>query len=226
MQVNAEGTRNILEACLNARIARIIHVSSVAVISANPAIPLRDDLPYSASNPYGSSKIEAEKIAVGYRKKGLDIAIVRPSFVYGEEEPHLLPRLVRLAGKRLLPVLGKADNRLHLVSVDNVVDVIILCIFKEEALSGTYIVADKKPLTVRRFFEVLAEAQGAKPPLNIPEPVFTLLRHLPIIGRKVSFLKKDRFYSIERIEDILGYTPRINSDEGLRKSVIALKERR
>ena len=61
-RVNVGGTRNVLEACLNEGVTKVIYLSSVSVITGNKEVPLRDDLPYKATNPYGESKIEAEKI--------------------------------------------------------------------------------------------------------------------------------------------------------------------
>ena len=73
MRINRDGTQNVLDACVKEGIERVVYLSSVAVISGNSQTPLTDDLPYSATNQYGESKIEAEKIALSYRKKGLKI---------------------------------------------------------------------------------------------------------------------------------------------------------
>ena len=71
-KVNALGTENVCRVARQRRIKKMVYLSSVAVVSGNPEIPLVEDLPYKATNPYGESKIVAEKIALDYRKKGLN----------------------------------------------------------------------------------------------------------------------------------------------------------
>ncbi len=102
--VNVRGTRNIADACLKYKTKKLIHVSSIAVINGNSGVPLKDDMPYGAMNAYGRSKIEAERIVLGCREKGLSVSVIRPCMVYGEGEPHLLDRIFELVRRRLLPV--------------------------------------------------------------------------------------------------------------------------
>ena len=218
-RVNVEGTRNVLEACLEEGIKRVIYLSSVAVVSGNPDIPITEDLPFKATNPYGQSKLEAEKIALEYRNKGLKIAALRPCMVYGEGEPHGLEYLTRLVKMRLLPVFGGGDNKIHLVSVENVVDVMVLCISKEAAYEGSYFIADKEILTIKEFLNFIAGLLGAKPPIVIPKGLTKVLVKLPFVGKKISFLLKDRVYSIRRLEEKLGYVPRVSTYDGLGKAV-------
>ena len=226
MRVNAEGTRNVLGACFNEGINKVIHVSSVAVIAANDEVPLTDDMPLKARNPYGQSKLAAEKVALDYRRKGLKVAIIRPSMVYGKNEPHGLGMLVNGIKWRMLPVFGKGNNRIHLVSVENVVDVMLLCLSKEAAYDGTYIIADKETLTAKELFEYIAEVVGAKPPFVIPEKVTAVLGKLPLIKHMVSMFAKERYYSIKALREKLGYVPRVSVYEGLKEAVLPYRERR
>ena len=219
---NVEGTRNILDACLKENIKKIIYLSSVAVISGNPQVPLTEDLPFKATNRYGESKIEAEKIALEYREKGLRIAILRPPFVYGEDEPHGLGFLTRLIRYRLFPILGKGDNKLHLVCVDNVVDVMMFALSNEKAYDGSYFVADKEVLSVNEVFEYMAKVLRARPPLHIPQSFMPILTHLPIVGKNFSIFTKDRVYSIKRLEEELGYSPRVSVYDGLKKALLSV----
>lgn len=221
MRINRDGTRNVLDACAKETIERIVYLSSISVISNNPQVPLTDSLPYKATNRYGESKIEAEKIALSYRKKGLKISIIRPVMVYGEHEPHLLGLLARLIRWRLLPVIGSGNNRFGLVCVDNVVDVMMLALNKDEAYDGTYIVADKEALSMREFFEYIAKIQGAGCPFTIPEKLISFFEPMPFIGKRLLFLKKDRAYSIQRIRERLGYVPRISVYDGLKKAILS-----
>ncbi len=222
MRVNREGTRNVLEACLAEGVKRVIYLSTIAVISGNKEVPLTDSLPYKATNPYGQSKLEAEKIALEYRKKGLKIAILRPCGVYGEGEPHGLSHLVGAVKRRTIPIFGKGDKKIQLVSVENVVDVMILCLSKKEAYRGTYLVADKEALSVRELLNYIAKILGVKPPLVMPEIVAVILAKIPFAKDFVSYFLKDRLYSIKRLRECLGYVPRISAYDGLKRTILAV----
>jgi len=222
LRANAEGSRNVFDACLNEGIEKVVYLSSIAVVSGNPEVPITDDMPYKATNPYGESKVAAEKIALEYREKGLKIAILRPPIVYGEDESHGLKVLINLIRWRLLPILGKGTNRLHLVDIENVVDVMILALSEERLYEGSYIVADKEILSIRELLDYIAKITGTRGPIQIPERFVCLFTHLPLVGKRVRFFRKDRIYSTKRLQERLGYTPRISVYEGLKRAVMSL----
>ena len=223
---NINGTENICRTSLKNGVDRFIYLSSVSVISGNPESPLTEELPYKASNAYGVSKIEAEKIVVDYRNKGLKSAIIRPCMVIGENEPHAMDKLLRWVKLRRVLVLEipEIDSSLHLVYVGNVVQLLMLALEKEEALKGTFMVADKEPVTVRKFMEILYdEYNGSRPPV-VPRALMKILMIVPPVRKKIKRFFKERVYDISRATDILGYDPKISTEEGLRKTVKYWKE--
>lgn len=223
---NVAGTENLLDACLAEGIKKVIYLSTVAVVCGNPEVPLTEDLPYKATDPYGQSKIEAEKIALDYRKRGLKIAILRPCMVYGEEEPHFMAQLIGLLKRRMLPIFGSGDKKLHLVSVENVVDVMVLCLFKDESYQGSYFIADKEVLSIKEIFNYITEILGAKPPICLSQSITNILTKLPFVGNRISSFSKDRVFSIERLREKLGYVPRVSVRDGLKRAVLDFENRR
>jgi nucleoside-diphosphate-sugar epimerase len=220
-KTNGIGTRNICSACYKYGVERLIYVSSVAVISGNPRVPLVDALPYKATNGYGRSKIEAERVVMDFRSKGLCTAVIRPCMVYGEDEPHLLGRILGEVASRHIPVLDfpGMDSRLQLASVDNVVQALELALQKEEALQGTFIITDSETITIRKFLEILYDASGAGRPPVVPDWAIKLGLFIPFFRRKADRYFKDRVYDISRARDVLGYDPKVSTEEGLRKTV-------
>ncbi len=219
-RVNRDGTKNVLEACLEAGVKKVIYLSTIAVASGNPEVPLTEDLPLKARNPYGLSKLEAEKVALEYRKKGLKIAIIRPTMVYGEGEPHALAHIIKGLKRRVIPIFGKGEKKLHLVSVENVVDVLIFCLSKEEAYKGSFFVADKEVLTVGEILNYVASAAGAKPPLIFPRWIADVLAKVPILRGNADIFTRDMVYSIDRLREELGYVPRVSVYDGLKRAVV------
>jgi len=216
-KVNVLGTENICQLAQRLKSGRLVYLSTVAVVSGNPQIPLVEDLPYKATNLYGQSKVEAEKIVVAYRKAGLPVVILRPCMVYGEEEPHMLKSILTLLNKKLLPLINGGRNEWHLVYVKNVVAAMIFALKNDAFLEGSFFVADEEVLTTKEVMNTMACAIGSKPPWELPQSLTFFLRHTPFIGKKVNFLTKNRVYSIERIK-ALGFNPPYSARVSLKKS--------
>jgi len=217
---NVKGTGEVCGACYRHNIKRLIYLSSVAVVSGNQKTPLTDDMEYKCSDAYGRSKAEAEKIAVSYREKGLKTSIIRPCMVYGEDEPHALRNIMRSVMSRRIPILDgpDMDAKLALVYVGNVTDVLRLALVKDEALSGSFMVADKDVITIRKFIEIIADEIRAKKPFVIPAWAVRAAKVLPPVHVKMKRMFKDRVYDISRMTDILGYVPEVSTEEGLRRT--------
>ena len=219
-KANALGTRNICQACYKHGVSRLIYVSSIAVVNGNTQVPLTEDLPYKTNNAYGRSKAEAEHIVMDYRGKGLHSAIIRPCMVYGEDEPHALSKVFRLISRRRIPTLTTQGlkERLQLVHVDNVADILELALEEDEALEGTFFVADRDIITIRKFLDIVSDELGAGPPPVIPEWVVRIGLVIPPVRRFYNRVFKDRLYDITRAVNILGYDPKVSTEEGLRRT--------
>ncbi|MCK4810039.1 MAG: NAD(P)-dependent oxidoreductase [Candidatus Omnitrophica bacterium] len=213
-KVNVVGTENICKLALRLGVKRMVYVSSVAVVSGYSRVPLVEDLPYKATNIYGYSKIEAEKVVLSYREKGLRSAILRPCMVYGEDEPHLMRIMLCLLKYRLLPLVNSGKSKLHLVYVRNVVDALIFSLNNDGCLRGTFFIADKEVLTADRVLSIMAEAIGAKAPCRIPSVLTPLLSGIPYFGRQLRSFFKDRVYSMEKLIS-LGFVPSYPAESSL-----------
>jgi dihydroflavonol-4-reductase len=89
-QVNVEGTRHVVQACLEQKVQRLLHVSSVVAVGIpdNPAEPANEDFPFNLENggpSYHASKRQAEEVVWAGVERGLDAVVVNPAFIFG---PH------------------------------------------------------------------------------------------------------------------------------------------
>lgn len=113
--INVDGTARLLGA---AGTRPIVYVSSASVYRPGPyADPIREDHPTDGQRTaYGRTKAAAEKLALAAGAVAL-----RPRAVYGDGDPHLLPRLRRIVrgGRAWLP---GPDVPLSLTDVDNLAD--------------------------------------------------------------------------------------------------------
>ncbi len=198
-EINVLGTQNICKLALKLRVNKLVYLSSVAVISANTEVPLKEDLNYKASNIYGESKIRAERVVLDYRGKGLKVAILRPSMVYGEDEPHLLRLLLLLLKLRLYPILGSGSNKFHLVYVESVVDSMVYAAEEDSFTEEPVFIADREVLTHREVVGIMAQAIGAKSPIRLPSFIIPAAVNVPFFGANIKMLLKDRWFSIEEL---------------------------
>jgi len=113
-KVNVLGTRNVVEACLRAKVSRLVHVSSVHAFTQEPFNePIRESHPLVTDRralPYDRSKADGEREIQAGIAKGLDATIVNPSGVIGPYDfapSRMGDMLLRLA-KRSLPGLMRA----------------------------------------------------------------------------------------------------------------------
>ena len=123
-QVNVEGTRFVMEACLAAGVSRVVHTSSVAAIG----IP-RDGRPadenatfdaFSATFAYADSKHRAEAMVLQAVARGLPAVIVNPGAVYGAGDHNLISgSMVLELARRSVPLVP--DGGLCVVDIDAVV---------------------------------------------------------------------------------------------------------
>ena len=223
-EVNELATYEVLQACMEQQVSRVVYLSSVAVISGNKEIPLRDDMPFKSSMPYGESKLRAEKIVWDFIDKGLNIVVLRPAMVYGKGEPHMLPKVFNLMIRRLFFLFGNGDNLWHLCGIYNLIAVMEQAVFDDRMLNRPFIVADEEVLTAREIFDTLSICITGRPVKKIPEWASLLLMRLPKIGRIVKFMRKQRLYDISGIKK-LGYKDKISPIEGLKLSAEGRIER-
>jgi dihydroflavonol-4-reductase len=96
LRYNAEGTRHVLEEVKQRGSGRLrlVHISSAGVLgpARNPHVPqpMDESSPLAPSNSYERSKALAEQYARQFARAGLPVVIVRPEFVYGPGDTHVL----------------------------------------------------------------------------------------------------------------------------------------
>ncbi len=164
-QVNVEGTRTVIEACLRAHIARVVFTSSVAAIGMRPDGKPADETTLfdrnSARLAYGDSKHRAEEAVQRLVKLGLDVVIVNPAAVFGPGDHHLISgsMIVELA-RHSLPVVPPGG--VCVVDVNAVVRGHIAA--AERGRAGERYILGGENLTHREIAEVICAVVGRSAP--------------------------------------------------------------
>jgi nucleoside-diphosphate-sugar epimerase len=225
MSTDIDGTRNVLDAALRAKVDRVIHVSSTAVYGVPDHHPLFETDPLIGVGPYGEAKIAAERLCVDYRAKGLCIPILRPKSFVGPERLGVFALLFDWARDgRHFPLPGPGNNLYQLMDVADLCDAIYLtATLDRDRVNDVFNVGAKEFDTVRNDFQAVLDRAG-KGRRIIPMPEFpsmvalaTLraLRLSPVYKWAYGTVSKESFVSIEKAEKILGFAPRYSNKAAL-----------
>lgn len=227
--VNVRGTLDAASAALQAGARRFVFVSSVKALGeGEPGRPWREDDEASPADPYGVSKLEAEReLAAFGRAHGMQIVTVRPPLVYGPGVRANFQGLMRIVERGIPLPLGAVDARRSMVYVGNLADAIRLLVTRNEPTEGVFHVSDGEDLTVPEMVRAIALA-FSKPARLVPVPV-PLLRGLGLLTGRIA--QVDRLTSplrvdISKLRDELGWTPPWSVADGLAQTVRAYRAER
>ena len=116
--VNANGTRNVLDAALRRGASGVVFFSTDMVYGIPDRTPVERTHPRRPLGPYGRSKLLAEEACAEYRRQGLNVTILRPRLILGPGRMGVLAKLFRLIRKGFpVPLIGSGANRYQMVSV-------------------------------------------------------------------------------------------------------------
>jgi nucleoside-diphosphate-sugar epimerase len=160
-QTTVAGTETVLEAALRHRCRRVVHASTFSVYGDPPAGDVAETAPRRyTGNAYGDSKIDAERRALAYCARGLSVAAVQPTIVYG---PFATTWTVRpleqlQAGGMLL--INDGAGVCNAVYVDDVVEAMVSAATTPAAHGEAFLISAAEPTTWRTFFESYRNALG------------------------------------------------------------------
>jgi nucleoside-diphosphate-sugar epimerase len=219
--INVDCSLNLGRQAARSGVKRFVYVSSIKVngeftILGKPFtekdIPMPQDF-------YGISKYEAELGLRAIAKEfGMELVIIRPPLVYGPRvKANFLTMMNWLRQGIPLPLGSITKNRRSFVFLDNLVDLINVCISHPAAANQTFLVSDDEDLSTVGLFERMALALGRPAKLIALPPVLItlgakLLGRRYIAQRLCSSLQVD----IKKTKDLLGWSPPVSVDKGLR----------
>lgn len=225
VSANVDGTRAVAEAARAAGVP-MIHVSSLA--AAGPASPRdprsEDDVP-APINAYGRSKLAGERVVAA--ADGLRWTILRPGVVYGPRDRALLP-VFRLAGRGILPLVGRTDAAYTFIHVADLVRVITAAADRP-AERDILFVGHPVPVTTRDLLEGVRAASSVRGRIvRIPLAITRLAafggdaigilfgKRALINSRRYAELASEGFVCrVDRLRDRLGIVAEIGLKEGL-----------
>jgi 2-alkyl-3-oxoalkanoate reductase len=235
--VNVEGTRNVISICQALSTPRLIYTSSPSVVynggdlrGVNESAPLCTEAPCA----YPTSKAAAEREVAQANSPELSTVSLRPHLVWGPGDQNLVPRMLDLADKGRLKIIGSGQNTVDLTHIANVVDAHLQAenaLADKSALVGgkAYFITNGEPVLMWEWINQVLRG------LNLPQVtrrmslksagviggVFeTLWRLLPLLDEPplTRFMARematDHWFDISAARRELGYEPRITMAAG------------
>ena len=234
-RVTIGGTRNLLEAAIAAGVRRFVHISSISVYGYYTKEQTIDETWPTAFGlyrwaHYSKSKVAAEELAWEAHRAGrIEVAIIRPAWIYGERDRTTIARLHRMITTGQAKILGRGDNRLNVVYAGNIAEAAITAATHPDANGEAFNISNDADITQQQYFDLWARACGA-PPVKKHVPyrvaytagfVLECLGHLlkrekpPFITRYAVWLMGRRsFFSAAKARRVLGWQPTVQYEEG------------
>lgn len=218
-EVNTLGTLDLARQAAEAGVKRFIFISSIKVNGEST----QANCPFTAfdkrfpKDAYGKSKSEAEERLLALAKETrMDVVIIRPPLVYGPGVKANFASLMNLAGKNFPLPFGATNNKRSLVAIDNLVDLIVICIDHPKAANQVFLASDDYDVSTTELLEELTRAAGREPRL-ISLPIGLMEVCLALIGKKAM---ADRLFGnlqldISHTKDTLGWKPPVSFAEGV-----------
>lgn len=230
-QINVDGAVNIAKAAKVAGVKTFVHLSSVLVYGFDYPANVTESEPLSTqNNPYCQTKIEAETALLQLNNPpDFGVVILRAGDIYGPGSIPWIVRPVHFMRQKLFACANDSPGIINHVYVDNLIDAMFLAIEKE-TYGEIFNITDGKETFGKDYFNRLAEISGSPAPLSLGKDEIKLFLKLRVQGQKlfrqkadilpesIDFMTRSHVYSIAKSQALLNYAPKVNLEEGLRRT--------
>ena len=230
-ETNTLSTLSLARQAAASGVKRFIFLSSIKVNGEFTAEgePFTPDVSIVPSDPYGLSKFEAEQGLLELQSNtGMEVVIIRPPLVYGPGVKANFLQMMSWVSKGIPLPLGAIRSQRSLVAIDNLTDLISVCIEHPAAAGHVFLVSDDEDVTTTELLQKMANALGRSSRLvSIPQGVLTKV--LALVGKEAIALRlcASLQVDISKTKQLLGWKPVTTVSSELHKVAAAfLKQSR
>lgn len=217
LEINVNGTQNVLLAARDAGVRRVVYASSSSVYGNTPTLPKHEAMPTAPLSPYAVQKLTGELLCgVFTRIYGLETVALRYFNVFGprqdpiSEYAAVIPRfLTALLEKRRSIVFGDGEQTRDFTYVENVVQANLLAATSKEAIGQVMNVGCGERVSLNAVLRIAGGLLDIQPKIEYREPRSGDVR--------------DSLADINKAKRLLGYTPQIEFAQGLERTLNALR---
>lgn len=217
-KANVDGTARLAREAAKASVKRLVFVSSIKVNGEECTTPYMSDSTPNPSDPYGTSKWEAEQILRKIENEtGLEVVIIRPTLVYGPGVKANFLNMIKTINRGIPLPLASIKNKRSLIFIGNLVDALSTCAVHPDAAGKTYLVSDGENVSTPELIRQTASALGVPVRLfALPVSIMKLAGKLTGKSGAVKRLTGSLTVDISSIGQELGWKPPFTMEEGLR----------
>ena len=217
VDTNVIGTLNVLQACKEHKVGKLIHTSTSETYGTARKIPISEEHPVQGQSPYAASKIAADKIAESfYLSYGLPVVTIRPFNTYGPRQSAraIIPTIITqaLTGKDIK--LGSLAPKRDFTFVADIVDGFIRGAETPEAVGQAINLGSNMEVSIGELAKEISAIVGKK--ANIIEDKQRVRPEKSEVER----LRADA----HKAEQSLGWKPKVSLHEGLKTTVEWMKK--
>jgi nucleoside-diphosphate-sugar epimerase len=234
-RTNVIGTRNVIAACKQHNVSRLVYTSSPSVVFGGADMEGVDEsVPYPEKYHahYPKTKAMAEQIVIAAGDEGLKTIVLRPHLIWGPLDNHLVPRIIERASR--LVMVGDGKNLVDTIYIDNAADVHIQAADRLEQnhhLSGrVYFISQDDPVPLWEMVNNILKRAGLSPVqrsisrnsawmIGAVLEIFYKMFKISGEPRMTRFLADElstaHWFNISAAKKDLGYKPNISTEEGL-----------
>ena len=244
-RTNVIGTRNVIDACVENRIPRLIYTSTPSVIHAGGDVEgVNESAPVAThfDTAYPATKAEAESMVLAANSATLATVALRPHLIWGPNDPQLTARILARGRTGRLRLVGGGLKKIDSVYIDNAVSAHLLALDRlgtAAACAGkVYFISQGEPMRQYDLINGILAAGGLPPCSKSISPVaaYVVGAVLEFIWRLTGrtdepmmtrFLARQlataHWYDISAAKRDLGYVPQVSIVEGLQRLEASLR---
>lgn len=163
LRINVAGTERVLAAAAAAGVARLVHVSTEAVLCGGQPVRMVDETCPYAQRPlsmYAATKAEAERRVLA--ATGVECMVIRPRLIWGRGDTSVLPQLAAAVRQGRFRWIGDGRQLTSTCHVRNVVEGLLLAAERGRPRE-VYFLTDGPPVELQWFLRELLATQGLDP---------------------------------------------------------------
>lgn len=217
LYTNVIGTFNVMNACKIEKVKKVIHTSTSEVYGSAQYIPIDEKHPLVAQSPYSASKISADKIAESfYLSYDLPVATIRPFNTYGPRQSAraVIPTIITQALSSNIISLGSIQPERDFTFVEDTVEGFVKISESDKSIGEVINIGNGVSISIGDLAQKIIKIVNPKAKIVLENK-----RKRPQKS-EVNVLLAD----VSKAKKIIGWNPKYSLDNGLKKTIIWIKQ--